>query len=109
MPALEERGARGIVTEGRGFTPLVSIGLPVYNGARFIAQALDALLGQTLHDFELIISDNASTDGTDICLDYAARDARFATSPGVQHRRGAQLEFCRARGPRTLLQMGIGE
>jgi glycosyltransferase involved in cell wall biosynthesis len=78
MPALEERGARGIVTEGRGLTPLVSIGLPVYNGARFLAQALDTLLGQTLHDFELIISDNASTDGTaDICLDYAARDARI--------------------------------
>ena len=78
MPALEERGARGIVTEGRGFTPLVSIGLPVYNGERFLAQALDSLLGQTLQDFELIISDNASTDGTaDICLDYAARDARI--------------------------------
>jgi hypothetical protein len=76
MPALEERGARGNVTEG--FTPLVSIGLPVYNGARFLAQALDSLLGQTLQDFELIISDNASTDGTaHICLDYAARDARI--------------------------------
>jgi glycosyltransferase involved in cell wall biosynthesis len=78
MPALEERGARSIVTEGRGFVPLVSIGVPVYNGERFLAQALDTLLGQTLQDFELIISDNASTDGTaDICLDYAARDARI--------------------------------
>jgi glycosyltransferase involved in cell wall biosynthesis len=78
MPALEERGARGIVTEGRGFTPLVSIGVPVYNGERFLPQALDTLLGQTLRDFELIISDNASTDGTaDICRDYAARDARI--------------------------------
>ena len=74
MPALE----KGIVTEARGATPLVSIGVPVYNGARFLAQALDSLLGQTLHDFELIISDNASTDGTaDICRDYAARDARI--------------------------------
>jgi glycosyltransferase involved in cell wall biosynthesis len=78
MSALEERGAPGIVTEGPGFTPLVSIGLPVRNGERFLAQALDTLLGQTLQDFELIISDNASTDGTaDICLDYAARDARI--------------------------------
>jgi glycosyltransferase involved in cell wall biosynthesis len=76
MSALEERGAS--VTEGPGFTPLVSIGLPVRNGERFLAQALDSLLGQTLQDFELIISDNASTDGTaDICLDYAARDARI--------------------------------
>lgn len=58
--------------------PLVSIGLPVYNGARFLSQALDSLLGQTLPDLELIISDNASTDHTaDICLAYAARDARI--------------------------------
>jgi glycosyltransferase involved in cell wall biosynthesis len=78
MPALEERRARALATEGRGFAPLVSIGVPVYNGERFLAQALDSLLGQSLHDFELIISDNASTDGTaEICLDYAARDARI--------------------------------
>ena len=58
--------------------PLVSIGLPVYNGERFLAQALDSLLGQTLGDFELIVSDNASTDRTaEICQDYAARDARI--------------------------------
>jgi glycosyltransferase involved in cell wall biosynthesis len=78
MPGVEEREAAGIVTEEPGFTPLVSIGLPVRNGERFLAQALDSLLGQTLQDFELIISDNASTDGTaDICLNYAARDARI--------------------------------
>lgn len=57
--------------------PLVSIGLPVYNGERFIAQALDCLLDQTLADLEVIVSDNASTDRTaEICLAYAARDAR---------------------------------
>ena len=57
--------------------PRLTIGLPVYNGERYLAEALDALLGQTYKDFELIISDNASTDGTaDICLDYAARDSR---------------------------------
>ena len=78
MPALDERGTRGVVTGGRGLAPLVSIGLPVRNGERFLAQALDSLLGQTLQGFELIISDNASTDGTaDICRDYAARDARI--------------------------------
>lgn len=60
-----------------GDTPTVSIGLPVYNGARFLAQALDSLLGQTYHDFELIVSDNASTDETAaICAKYAARDSR---------------------------------
>lgn len=57
--------------------PLVSIGLPVYNGERFLPQALDSLLGQTLTDLELIISDNASTDSTaEICREYAASDAR---------------------------------
>jgi glycosyltransferase involved in cell wall biosynthesis len=57
--------------------PLVSIGLPVYNGARFLRQALDSMLSQTLRDTEVIVSDNASTDRTaEICEHYAARDAR---------------------------------
>jgi len=58
--------------------PLVSIGMPVYNGARYIREALDSLLGQTFTDFELIISDNASTDSTEaICREYAAKDQRI--------------------------------
>lgn len=58
--------------------PLVSIGLPTYNRARYLPRALDSLLGQTYKNFELIISDNASTDQTeDICRDYAARDHRI--------------------------------
>ena len=57
--------------------PLVSIGLPVYNTESHIGQALDSLLAQDYEDFELIISDNASSDGTrEICLEYAARDKR---------------------------------
>ncbi|MFF9066712.1 glycosyltransferase family 2 protein [Streptomyces sp. NPDC014891] len=58
--------------------PRLGIGLPVYNGEEYLAEALDALLGQTFEDFELVISDNASTDGTrDICRKYAARDSRI--------------------------------
>ncbi|MER5382463.1 glycosyltransferase [Streptomyces sp. NBC_00647] len=58
--------------------PRLSIGLPVYNGEEYLAEALDALLGQTYEDFELVISDNASTDGTeDICRRYAAKDSRI--------------------------------
>lgn len=58
--------------------PTVSIAVPIYNGERFLAQALDSLLGQSFQDFELIISDNASTDKTAaICQRYAARDARI--------------------------------
>jgi len=58
-------------------TPRVSIALPVYNGADFLAETLDSLLGQTFVDFELIICDNASTDDTEaICRRYASADRR---------------------------------
>ncbi len=58
--------------------PLITIGMPVYNGEKFVRDALDALTQQTLPNFELIISDNASTDGTgQICMEYAERDQRI--------------------------------
>ena len=58
--------------------PLVSIGLPVYNGEQFLRQTLDSLVGQTYENLELIISDNASNDGTGgICREYAGRDQRI--------------------------------
>jgi glycosyltransferase involved in cell wall biosynthesis len=57
--------------------PHVSVGMPVYNGARYVAQAIESTLSQTFHDLELIICDNASTDATEqICREYAARDPR---------------------------------
>ena len=59
-------------------TPRLTIGLPVYNGQNFLAESIDALLAQTYGDYELVISDNASADGTEeICRDYAARDKRI--------------------------------
>ncbi len=58
-------------------TPRVSIGLPVYNGANYLAKAIESVLCQSFDDFELIISDNASTDETaNICRRYAAKDTR---------------------------------
>ena len=58
--------------------PRLTLGLPVYNGERFLAESLDALLAQTFTDFELIISDNGSTDGTgEIAQRYAAQDSRI--------------------------------
>lgn len=58
--------------------PMVSIGMPVHNGEKTIREALDALLAQDFEDFELIISDNASTDDTgNICKMYAERDRRI--------------------------------
>lgn len=72
-----ERAARE-AKGGNGAGPLVSVGLPVFNGAGFLAQALDSVLAQTYANFELLISDNASTDATpDILREYAARDARI--------------------------------
>lgn len=58
--------------------PLVSIGLPVFNGERFLAESLDSLCSQSFSDFEIIISDNASEDGTrGISQTYARRDSRI--------------------------------
>lgn len=58
--------------------PRVSIGMPVYNAERYLPFALNSLLGQTFDDFEIVISDNASTDGTEgICRGYAERDERI--------------------------------
>lgn len=55
----------------------MSIGLPVYNGERYLQSTIGSILAQSFADFELIVSDNASTDRTgEICLDYARRDAR---------------------------------
>ncbi len=57
--------------------PLVSIGLPVYNGGKVIKRAVDSLLAQDYPNFELIISDDASSDETpEICREYAQRDKR---------------------------------
>jgi glycosyltransferase involved in cell wall biosynthesis len=62
----------------KAIPPVVSIGMPVYNGEKYIREALDSLLAQSFMDFELIISDNASLDATgDICQEYAARDLRI--------------------------------
>jgi glycosyltransferase involved in cell wall biosynthesis len=61
-----------------GIAPPISVGVPVYNGEKYLRVALDALLKQTFADFEIIICDNASTDATQaIAQEYAARDPRI--------------------------------
>lgn len=58
--------------------PRVSIGLPVYNGANFLGHAIESVINQTFEDWELIISDNGSTDTTEeICVHYAKQDPRI--------------------------------
>jgi len=86
-----------------GAWPLVSIGLPVFNGEGMVGAALESLIGQTYEEIEIIICDNRSTDGTpEICREMAGKDPRvsFHTS---EVNRGAAWNFNRAfklaRGP----------
>lgn len=67
-------------------TPLVSVGLPVYNGEKYLARALDSLLAQDMRDFEIIICDNASQDSTaEIATAYADLDSRVRYSHNPQN------------------------
>jgi len=73
-----------------GEVPRVSIGMPVYNGENFLREACDSILAQTFTDFELLISDNGSTDATEaICREYAARDPRVRYHRTATNRGGA--------------------
>ena len=64
--------------ESMSTTPLLSIGLFLYNGDRFLEAAIESILNQTFRDFELIISDNCSTDRSEeICRRFAAQDSRI--------------------------------
>ena len=84
-------------------TPRVSVGLPVYNGANYLRGCLDALLSQDVEDFELVISDNASTDDTEaICRSYAARDRR------IRYERNAR-NIGSARNYRKVFEAARGE
>jgi glycosyltransferase involved in cell wall biosynthesis len=59
-------------------TPRLTIGMPVYNGERYLGDAIESILAQSFGDFTLLIADNASTDGTeDLCRRYAAHDNRI--------------------------------
>jgi glycosyltransferase involved in cell wall biosynthesis len=84
-------------------TPLVSIGLPVYNGENFVAEAIKCVLSQTFSDWELIISDNASTDRTvSICREFADRDRRIRVyenprNRGVSHNYNLVFQLSRGR------------
>jgi hypothetical protein len=83
-------------------SPRVSIGLPVYNGDRFLAETLDSILAQTFAEYDVLIVDNASTDRTaEIGQQYAAKDARirYRRNPvNVGAMRNFNLAFRRTSG-----------
>ena len=63
--------------------PLISVIMPVYNPGRYFRAAVDSVLAQTLTDFELLLIDDGSTDGSGaICDEYAARDLRVRVKHG---------------------------
>jgi glycosyltransferase involved in cell wall biosynthesis len=82
--------------------PVISIGMPVYNGGAHIRFTLEGLLAQSFGDFELIISDNASTDATrDVIEDCMLRDARIhyeRQSVNIGANPNSSLVMRRARG-----------
>jgi glycosyltransferase involved in cell wall biosynthesis len=66
------------VTIGRSISPRLTVGVPVYNGEKFLDKTLSSILNQTFSDFQLIILDNASNDGTsEICQEYSHKDSRI--------------------------------
>lgn len=105
--------------------PRVSVGLPVYNGERWLPATIENLLGQTFQDLELVITDNASTDGTEmLCRDYMKLDSRvryfrneknlgvfnnfneaFRRSRGEYFRWNATADFCHPRLIESCLEM----
>lgn len=79
--------------------PKVTVGIPVYNGERFIKQAVDSVLKQTYSDFELIVTDDGSTDGTKAILD-SIQDPRLivisdGTNKGIAFRLNQQIDESR--------------
>lgn len=88
--------------------PKVTLAMPVYNGSNYIRDALDSILAQSFEDFELIVTDNASSDDTcAIVREYAARDSRIELirnprnigasanyNLGYEHGRGQYLKWC---------------
>ena len=81
------------ITNFKKLQPKVSIGLIVYNGGKYLKNAIDSFLNQTFKNFEIIISDNASTDDTKkICQEYARLTNRIKYVRQVKNQ-GAIFNF----------------
>ncbi len=89
--------------------PRLTVGLPVYNGENYLAESIDSLLGQSFEDFELIISDNASTDDTaDICRSYQKQDSQDPLCPATaQYRACPEPQLHRRASQGRAVQVGV--
>ena len=98
----------------------VVVGLPVYNGQKYLGAAIESHLSQSFADFDLVISDNASTDATpEICARYASKDKRVkylrsAENRGIlwNHRRvfdaiGSPNQYFRWAGADDIMEPGL--
>jgi glycosyltransferase involved in cell wall biosynthesis len=92
-PAQQHEHNSASLRHGAAASPRVSIGLAVYNGEKYLAEAIESIIAQTYRDFELIISDNASTDLTAaICCEYEAADPRIRYSRNPTNIGGSRNE-----------------
>lgn len=78
----------------------ISVIVPVYNCEKYITRCLDSILSQTFQNFECIVVDDGSTDGSStICDKYAEQDARFTVihqkNGGVSAARNAGIDACK--------------
>ena len=81
--------------------PLISVCMPVYNAERYLDQAVESILNQTLGDFEFLILDDGSTDGSLAILErYAARDLPHPADQPAQQGAGAVASGARDLGER---------
>jgi Glycosyl transferase family 2/Sulfotransferase domain len=84
-------------------SPLISVGIPVYNEERYLPELLDSIVEQTHENLEIVVSDNASTDRTwEIIQQYAARDTRFRATrqrKNIGALRNFDFTLAQARGP----------
>jgi len=90
--------------------PRLTIGMPVYNNARTIKRALESLLGQTYRGFQLIISDDGSTDGTtDVCEAYAAQDSRITVVRQPRNLNYGNFRYVLQRADTPLFMFAAGD
>ena len=100
VPPVADATGSGLLADLR---PRVSIGLPIFNAVRYLEQSLDSIRSQTYRNFELIISDNASTDASEeICRRQAAEDPRIRYHRNPRNQ-GATFNF------RQVVKLSSGE